>query len=159
MAVLNPYNYSKPNNHFRLNNENNKEANINPIKPKNKSDSKYDSYKEQAILTAPPEELTLMLYDGAVKFLKKAKIHIEQKDIENSNNALLRAQDIIVELNSTLNMDYDISNNLRDLYDFMTRRITDANIEKDCKIIDEVLGLVIDLRDTWKEAMKLAKAK
>lgn len=159
MAVLNPYNYSKPNSHFKLNNENNSKLNINPINSKNKSRSKYDSYKEQAILTASPEELTLMLYDGAVKFLKKAKIHMEQKDIENSNNTLLRAQAIIIELNATLNMDYEISNNLRDLYDFMTRRIGDANIEKDCKIVDEVLGLAVDLRDTWKEAMQLAKGK
>ncbi|RKD23703.1 flagellar export chaperone FliS [Caminicella sporogenes] len=108
-------------------------------------------------MTAPPEELTYMLYDGIVKFLKKAKIYMEQKDFEGINDSLKRAQDIITELNITLNMDYEISKNLRSLYDFMLRRLIDANIKKESSIVDEVLDLAVDLRDTWKEAVKLAK--
>ena len=159
MSISNPYNYSMPKNSFTMKNKfenKQKQENTNVEK---KSDNKLDQYKEQAILTAPPEELTLMLYDGAIKFLKKAKIHIEEKDIEKINNSLLRAQNIISELNITLNMDYEISKNLRDLYDFMIRRTVDANLEKDVNIVDEVLGLLEDLRNTWKEAMKMAKTK
>ncbi|SHK14833.1 flagellar protein FliS [Caminicella sporogenes DSM 14501] len=158
MSINNPYNYSLPNNFVIKNKFENKQdvSQLNTANVK-KSNNKFDQYKEQAIMTAPPEELTYMLYDGIVKFLKKAKIYMEQKDFEGINDSLKRAQDIITELNITLNMDYEISKNLRSLYDFMLRRLIDANIKKESSIVDEVLDLAVDLRDTWKEAVKLAK--
>lgn len=156
----NPFNYNMPNNLALKNKYLNKNEENSASKEKiNKSDRKIDQYKEQSIMTASPEELTMMLYDGTVKFLKKAKIHIEQNNIEKINNSLIRAQDIIAELNATLNMDYEISKDLNGLYDFMIRRITDANIEKSAHIVDEVLDLAIDLRDTWKEAMAIAQGE
>jgi flagellar protein FliS len=104
---------------------------------------------------AKPEELTLMLFDGVVKFITQAKLFNDQKNIEKSSNANLRAQAIIQELRSTLNMDIEMSSTFEDLYLFMNRRLVDANISKDNKMLDEVLELVTDLRDTWKIAMKL----
>ncbi len=123
----------------------------------NKSYNGYQKYQQNSVMTAAPEELTLMLYNGAIKFIKQAKIFMEQKQVEKTHNAIVRAQDIITELNITLNMDYEISKNLRSLYDFMLTRLTDANINKDIKILDEVLPLLEELRDTWQEAMKKAK--
>lgn len=114
----------------------------------------YQQYQEQSIKTASPGELTLMLYNGCIKFINQAKQFIEQKDIEKANNTIIRAQDIIQELLVTLNMDYEISKNLAALYDFMYRRLIDANISKDVEALDEVLDLVTELRDTWKEVIK-----
>lgn len=117
----------------------------------------YAKYQQNSIMTASPQELTLMLYNGAIKFINQGKLYIEKKDMEKAHNAIVRAQDIISELNITLNMDIELSNNLRSLYDFIINRLLDANLNKDINILDEILPLVEDLRDTWSEAMKLAK--
>lgn len=117
----------------------------------------YQQYQQNSIMTASPEELTLMLYNGAIKFVNLAKHHIENKDIEKANEAIIRAQDIINELNDTLDMSYDISNNLRSLYTFIIDKLIDANIRKDTSYLDEILPILEELRDTWKEAMKEAR--
>lgn len=119
--------------------------------------SALNQYKQNTVYTATPEELTLMLYDGCIKFMNIAKYSIENKDISRSHEALMRAQDIIMELRSTLDTSYDISKNLMQLYDFMRQRLIDANINKDVKPVEEALELMTDLRDTWKEAMKQVK--
>lgn len=117
----------------------------------------YQQYQQNSIMTASPEELTLMLYNGAIKFINLGKLHIENKEIEKANNAIKRAQDIIMELNNTLDMNYEISNNLRSLYTFILEKLIDANIKKDVKFLDEALPLIEEIRDTWKEAMKEAR--
>lgn len=120
----------------------------------------YETYQQNAILTARPEELTLMLYNGAIKFLKQAKNSIEDKKVESAHNYILKAEDIILELMSSLDMSYEISNNLYSLYEFMNNWLVQANMHKDkegIKKIDEVLNLLEELRSTWVEAMKLAK--
>lgn len=114
----------------------------------------YQQYQEQSVMTASPGELTLMLYNGCIKFINQAKLFIEQKNIEKANNAIIRAQDIIQELMVTLNMDYEISKNLAALYDYMNRRLIDANISKDTQILEEILDMVTELRDTWIEVIK-----
>lgn len=108
-------------------------------------------------MTATPEELTLMLYNGAIKFVNIAKLSIEDKNIKKAHEALIRAQDIITELNATLNMDYEISKNLRSLYEFMLDQLVDANIKKEIEPLDEVLELLTELRDTWKEVIVKVK--
>lgn len=118
-----------------------------------------NQYKQNNIMQASKEELTLMLYNGAIKFIGQGKIYIESKNIQKSHDAIMRANTIITELNATLDMSYDLSKDLRKLYDFMSDRLVYANIQKNTDILDEVLELIIDLRDTWKEAMKLAKSK
>ncbi len=115
----------------------------------------YDKYKENAIFTSRPEELTLMLYNGMVKFIMQGINAIEKKDIEKANSSIIRAQDIITELQNTLDKNYDISKNLNMLYDYMYNQLLDANIRKDTKILNEVLGFAKDLRDTWTEAIKI----
>lgn len=122
----------------------------------------YDAmnrYKQNSVMTATPEELTLMLYDGAIKFMNIAKYAIENKEMEKVHVSLIRAQDIILELNYSLDMNYEISKELRNLYDFVLSKLVDANINKDIAPIDEALIIVNELKDTWKEVMKQIKLK
>lgn len=118
----------------------------------------YSQYKQNSIMTASPQELTLMLYNGALKFIGMSKIYIEQKDISKSSESIMRAQDIIQELNITLNMDYEVSTGLRSLYIYILDKLVDANISKDVKHLDEAAKMVTELRDIWKEAMRTSKS-
>lgn len=118
-----------------------------------------NKYKQNTVTTATPEELTLMLYDGAIKFMNIGKYSIEQKDIERTHSSLIRAQDIISELNNSLNMDYELSKDMRNLYDFILSKLVDGNIKKDISAIDEALDITYDMRETWKEVMKQVKQK
>ncbi|MCD5410040.1 MAG: flagellar export chaperone FliS [Clostridiales bacterium] len=119
----------------------------------------YAKYKENNIKTASPQELTLMLYNGALKYVGQSKIFIEQNRIENANNSIIRVQDIIDELNATLDMQYEISHNLRSLYIYIGEKLVDANISKNPAALDEVKDMITELRDTWKEAMKIVKPR
>lgn len=107
--------------------------------------------------TASPGELTLMLYNGCLKFLTKANKAIEEKNIQEKNINLQKAQAIISELMSTLNMDYDISKQMLPLYEYMNRRLIEANLKNDTAIIDEVIGLTTEFRDTWKQVIQITR--
>ena len=115
----------------------------------------YQQYQQQSVMTASPGELTLMLYNGCIKFIRQAKLGIEAGDIERANNSIIRCQDILEELMVTLKPEYDISASLSALYDYMYNRLIDANIGKDLSILDEVLEMVTEIRDTWAEAIKI----
>lgn len=117
----------------------------------------FNAYKQNSVTTASPGELTLMLYNGCLKFLGKAKIAIEQKNIEEKNYNIQRSQAIIAELMSTLNMDIEISKQMLPLYEYMNHRLVEANIKNDPSIIEEVEGLVTEFRDTWKEVIKITR--
>ncbi len=114
----------------------------------------YNAYKQNSVTTASPGELTLMLYNGCIKFIGHAKKAIAEKNIEQRNYNVQRAQAIIYELMSTLKMDIEISKQMLPLYEYMNSRLTDANIKNDSAILDEVEGLVTEFRDTWKEVIK-----
>ena len=116
-------------------------------------------YQQNSIMTATPEELTLMLYNGCIKGIRLAKIGLEDKDYEKANLYLCKAQAIIRELRATLDMKYDISKNLYELYTYFLDRLIEANVKKESSILDEVEQFVSDLRDTWAEAMKDARIK
>ncbi|TYP58581.1 flagellar export chaperone FliS [Thermosediminibacter litoriperuensis] len=112
----------------------------------------YQQYQQNYILSAPPEKLVVMLCEGALKFARLAKRAIEEKNYAEANNHLIRTQDIIMELNASLEMDYDISKNLRSLYNFIYQRLVEANIKKDGGVIDEIEPLLEDLKETWQRA-------
>lgn len=119
----------------------------------------YNQYKQTSIETASPEKLILMLYDGAIKFINQAKIYMDEKNIEETNKALIKTQNIISELIIGLNMDTgEIARNLYNLYDYFQRRLVEANTKKDTHILDEVLGYLEELRDTWAEAVTKLKS-
>ena len=108
-------------------------------------------------MTAPPEELVLMLYNGGMKFLKKAMIHLEDDNLEGCHVAVIRAQDIVIEFMSKVDTDYEVGKNLFSLYDYMYRRLIEANVKKDMKIIEEVYNMFKELKETWEEAIKIVR--
>ena len=123
-----------------------------------KNTNPYNKMLEDSVLSATKEELTLMLFEGGIRFLNQALIAIEKKDFAKANSAILRAEDIVREFQITLDHQYPISKQLDSLYDYMHRRLVEGNMTKDAEIINEILGMFREFRDTWKEAMKLAKA-
>lgn len=117
----------------------------------------HQVYKTNSVTTATPQELTLLLYNGCLKFIKLAERAIEEKNIESRHENLLKAQNIIHEFMVTLNMDIPVSKNLLQMYDYILRRLVDANTKNDLAALKEAESFVLELRDTWKEAMKLTK--
>ena len=115
----------------------------------------YSQYNQNKILTASPAELTLMLYDGAIKFCNIAIMGIEQGDIQKSHTNIMKVQKIIEEFQLTLNFKYEIANDFNNVYNYLMRRLREANMTKDKAILDEVLEHLHTMRDTWKEVMKL----
>ena len=113
------------------------------------------AYLENKIKTATPAELTLMLFDGAIKFCNIAIMAIDEEDVSKAHTNIIKAQDIISALRSSLDHKYEVADNLDKMYDYVYYRLVDANIKKDKLIIEEVLEYIRGLRDTWKEAMIL----
>jgi flagellar secretion chaperone FliS len=111
-------------------------------------------YQRNQVLTARTEELTLLLFNGGVKFLNQAKLAIENKDPAKAHAFIMRTQDIITELMVTLNMDVELSHSLYSLYDYMKQRLIDANISKDIEILNEIEGMFQELKTSWQLAMK-----
>ena len=118
-----------------------------------------EAYKRQQVLTATPEALTLMLYNGALRFMTEGREAIERKDYEESNNSLQKAQNIITEFRVTLNMEYEISHQLLPLYNYVYDRLVEANMKSDLAQLDEAKNIITELRDAWAQAMKKARAE
>ncbi|MFD1707504.1 flagellar export chaperone FliS [Siminovitchia sediminis] len=119
----------------------------------------YEAYQNNSVTTASPGELTLMLYNGCLKFIHLAKQAIREGDIEKRNTNIQKAQNIISELNVTLNMDIILSQNLRSLYEYANRRLIEANIHQDVSILEEVEELISELRDTWKQVIQINRQR
>lgn len=117
----------------------------------------YAKIKNNSIMTASPAELTLMLYEGAIKFGNQAIAAIEAKNIQEAHELIIRVQDIIDEFRSTLNHDYPIADEMDRLYEFISFTLMEANISKSTEKLEIALDFIRDFRDTWKEAMVLAK--
>ena len=117
-------------------------------------------YRQTQIDTTPKEQILLMLYDGAVRFLHQAKAGFAEKDIEKIHNNLIKVQNIITEFEATLDMETggEFAKNLYSLYEFMSRQLTIANIRKDEAALEIVIKHMTELRDTWREAVKRFKA-
>lgn len=116
-----------------------------------------NSYQRNAIMTASPAELTLMLYDGAIKFCNLARVAIEKKDYEKANENIKRARSIITELRITLDRKYPVWEDFDRVYDYIFRRLFEANIQKNVEILDDALKYIREMRDTWKEVMRKNK--
>jgi flagellar secretion chaperone FliS len=117
----------------------------------------YQAYQNNQVLFAKGEELTLLLYKGAIKFIEQAKLALEKNDLPRVNNRIIKAQNIISELMVTLNMDIEISKSLLLLYDYIKQRLIDANLKKDADILNEVQGMLAELLGTWAEAIKVVR--
>jgi flagellar secretion chaperone FliS len=114
----------------------------------------YQQYQNNSVNTASPGELTLMLYNGCLKFIKLAKKAMEDKNIEVKNANIQKAQNIVSELMVTLNMDAEVSKNMLSLYDYLNRRLMEANVQNDVSILSEVEEFILDFRDTWKQVIQ-----
>ena len=115
----------------------------------------YKRYRQTQIETAGPLELIIMMYDGAIRFCNQGKAAIEEVKFNEANKMLQRAQDIVDELNISLNMEAgEIANNLRSLYDFINSKLVEANIKKDPLIITQVVELLTELRGSWADLQK-----
>jgi len=117
--------------------------------------AKVNAYRQQNVMTASPGELTLMLYDGCIKEVKRMRRYLEEGGIEKSNDAALQAQSILAELMRSLDMRYAVSGGLYGLYEFMITELVTANIRKEEEKTTPVLALLIDLRDAWQQAIKI----
>lgn len=116
------------------------------------------AYNNSKILTATPAELTLMLYEGAIKFCNIALLAIEKKEYDKANANIIKAERIISEFRATLDFKYPVAKEFELVYDYIYRRLIDANLKKDPVILEEALGYIREMRDTWKEVMRLAKS-
>ena len=121
-----------------------------------KAASAYQQYNNSKVLTASPAELTLMLYDGCIKFMNIAIMAIDSKDIAKANNNIKKAERIIIEFQTTLDFKYEVANDFNNIYTYVLRRLREANVKKDRNILEECVTHIRSLRDTWKEVMKAA---
>lgn len=121
--------------------------------------NKAEAYKRQQIMTATPEALTLMLYNGCLKFMQEGLEAMEKKDYEHTNASIQKAEAIISEFRMTLNMNYDISHQLLPLYNYVYDRLVEGNMKNDPEKIIEAQGIIRELRDAWAQAMKKARAE
>lgn len=119
----------------------------------------YTQYNNSKILTASPAELTLMLYEGAIKFCNIAILAVEQNDIEKAHVNIVKTERIIEHFKLTLDMKYPVSEDFERVYNYLLRRLVLANIRKDKEILEEVCTHIRSMRDTWKEVMRLNREK
>ncbi|MBR6013691.1 MAG: flagellar export chaperone FliS [Selenomonadaceae bacterium] len=118
-----------------------------------------EAYRRNQILNAPPEQLTLMLYNGCLKFIDDGISATSEKKYEDANTFLQKAQRIISEFRLTLNMDYEISHQLMPLYDYVYDRLVEGNMKSDVNQLNEAKTIISELRDAWVGAMKKARAE
>ncbi len=115
----------------------------------------YAQYANNKIMTASPAELTLMLYEGAIKFCNIAIGAIEENDVQKAHINIIKAQKIIDYLRETLNMKYAVAQDFDNIYSYLGSRLIEANTSKNAEILEEVNTHLRSVRDTWKEVMKL----
>lgn len=119
----------------------------------------YTQYNNSKVLTASPAELTLMLYEGAIKFCNIAIMGIEQKDVQKAHNNIIKVQRILEEFRSTLDRKYPVAEDFDRVYVYLLQRCLEANMKKDKAILEEVLIHLRSMRDTWKEVMRKSREK
>ncbi len=119
----------------------------------------YAQYNNSKILTASPAELTLMLYDGAIKFCNIAIMGIEQNDINKAHVNIRKVERILEEFRSTLDRKYAVAEDFDRVYVYLMQRLVEANIKKDKEILEEVNEHLRSMRDNWKEVMRANKEK
>lgn len=115
------------------------------------------AYGTNKVTTASPAELTLMLYEGAVKFCNIAIVALEKKDYETTNINIQKSRAIIVELTTTLNHKYAVAEDFKRMYDYIFDLLVQANMKKDMELLQRALDEIRGMRDVWKEVMKRAK--
>lgn len=119
----------------------------------------YAAYANNKVMTATPGELTLMLYEGAIKFCNLAIEAMRKNELEKTHMNIVKVENIIMEFQATLKHEYPVAKDFDQVYSYIMQRLVDANIKKDPEILEEVLGHLRTMRDTWKEVMRTAYAE
>ncbi len=119
--------------------------------------SAYNAYSNNRVMMASPAELTLMLYEGAIKFVNIAIVAINKKDYHKANTNIQKAELIIAEFRDTLDFSYPVAQDFENVYSYIAKRLLLANVRKDSAILEEVLTHLRTMRDTWKEVMEKTK--
>lgn len=119
----------------------------------------YAQYNNSKVLTASPAELVLMLYEGAIKFANIAILAIEQNDVQKAHTNIIKTERIIDHFRATLDMKYPVAQDFDRVYEYLQRRLLEANVKKDKEIMEEVCGHIRSMRDTWKEVMRINRTK
>ena len=119
------------------------------------ANSQYQQYNNSKVLTASPAELTLMLYEGAIKFCNIAVVAIEKNEMQKAHTNIIKAERIIDHLRVTLDMKYPVAQDFERVYEYIGWRLVQANMKKDTEILEEVLMHLRSMRDTWKEVMRI----
>ena len=119
----------------------------------------YATYQNNSVNTSTPGELTLMLYNGCLKFIQQAKKGLEEGNIEEKNKSIQKAQAIISELMLTLDTSYPVAKNMLILYEFANSRLIDGNIKNDGALFDEASAIIMEFRDTWKQVIQINRQK
>ncbi len=114
----------------------------------------FAQYKNNKVLSASGPELTLMLYDGAIRFLNIADVAIEKNDIQKAHDNIIKTEKIIEYLWNTLDMQYEVAKDFENMYSYISRRLIEANMTKDREIIAEVNKHMHAIRDNWIQVMK-----
>lgn len=115
-------------------------------------------YGQNKVMTASPAELTLMLYEGAIKFCNKAIEGVKEENIQKAHDNICKVENIIVEFQATLDHKYEVAKDFDIIYDYIYRKLVEANMHKDLEVLEEVLSELRDLRDNWKIIMQKAHA-
>lgn len=110
-----------------------------------------DAYKKQGVLTATPVELVVMLYDGLKKNMILGQRSIEKRNVQKAHDHLIKAQMIVTELMNSLDLNYGISDELLNLYEYILKTLEEANLSKDSEMIEPLIGMVDSLRGAWSE--------
>lgn len=118
--------------------------------------SPYEKYRQSSVQTSTPAQLVVMLYDGAIRFVRTAMDGLSKQDYEKTNLNFGKAQSIVSELMSTLDYSYEISKNLYSLYEYTNYLLIEANIRKSPEKAEEAIGYLTELRETWLQASKIA---
>lgn len=116
-----------------------------------------EAYKNNQIMTASGADLTLMLYEGAIKFCNIAMVAIEKNDVQKANTNIQKAEKIISELQASLDHKYPVANDFNNVYAFIQDRLLNANIKKDAEILEQALEQIRDMRDIWKKVMETGR--
>lgn len=119
----------------------------------------YAQYQNNKVMTAKPAELTLMLYDGAIKFCNLAITAVEQRDIQKAHTNIIKVEKIIDYLRQTLDMKYPVAQDFENIYSYLSKCLVEANIKKDLEILNEVNTHLHSVRDNWKEVMRVNREK
>ena len=123
----------------------------------NQANQAYAEYNRNKVLTASPAELTLLLYEGAIKFCNIAIIGLEQNDMEKVHNNIIKVENIIEEFQATLNHKYSVAEDFDKIYKYIYNLLVEANIKKDKELLEQALNELRGMRDTWKDVMAKAK--